>query len=56
VTELVAFVGLVALVAVIGVVVGMIVAGRLDRRLGPPVRTRDVDAAPAPTTSQEDRS
>ena len=34
-TDLVIFVGIVGLVVVIGVVVGMIVAGRLDRMMSP---------------------
>ncbi len=35
-SDLIIFVGLVAVVAVVGVVVGMIVAGRIERRMAPP--------------------
>ena len=40
-TDLVLFVSIVALVAVVGVVVGMIVAGRIDRVLAPRPAPRD---------------
>jgi hypothetical protein len=49
------FVSLVALVVVIGVLVGMLVAGRIDRLMTPrPVSRQDDDAAAAPPPAPED--
>ena len=52
------FVSLVALVVVVGILVGMLVAGRIDRLMTPrPVRREDEDAAsepPAPAPAAED--
>ena len=46
-TDLVVFVGIVALVAVVGILAGIILAGRIDRRLAPPpAATPKPDAAP----------
>jgi len=59
-TDLVIFVGIVGLVVVVGVVVGMIVAGRIDRILAPrPASPRDPDggdSAPEPAATGHDRA
>ena len=50
-TDLVVFVGILALVTVVGILVGIIVAGRIDRHLAPPPA-----AAREPAQSQEEQS
>lgn len=55
-TDLVVFVGLVGLVMVIGVLAGIIVAGRIDRILAPRVAAPPADVpSPRAGTSEEDR-
>jgi hypothetical protein len=50
VTDLVIFVGILTLVTVVGILVGMIVAGRIDGHLAPPPA-----APPEPGRPQEDQ-
>ncbi len=60
-TDLAIFVGIAGLVVVVGIVVGMIVAGRIDRIMSPaqrPPATGDLPAVkpqaiPEPTPEQE---
>ncbi len=46
-SDLIVFVALVGVVTVVGVIVGMIVAGRIDRRMAP-------TTAEPPTAAQEE--
>jgi hypothetical protein len=50
VSDLVIFTAILAVGSVFGVLVGMIVAGRIDRRLAPPP-----EAGPEPGRTQEDQ-
>ncbi len=48
-SDLVVFAALVGVVAAVGIAVGMIVAGRIDRRMAPPT-------AEPPTAAQEEHT
>lgn len=54
-TDLVIFVGIVGVVVVLGILVGMIVAGRIDRLLAPrPPAPQDPGVPPAVTDPEDD--